>query len=207
MPLQNRVCPDGQIISHDSRGMLMGNRGGRMHDPDTKNLIKTQSSKQWICCVLQFKQRQRTVMGTGYTELFFLDEVTALAAGHRPCFECRRVDAKTFSRHWQLSQGLAKPPTAPQMDKELSLQRRGKSATKPVWASSLAALPDAAMVRVDGQMAALHQGQLLRWSPSGYEARIPFNLNIDVEVLTPRTIVAILHNGYKPLWHASADNC
>ena len=74
----------------------MGNRGGKLHDPATRSLVRTQSSRQWICCVLEFRSRQRKVMGNGYTELFFMDEVTALAAGHRPCFECRRQDALAF---------------------------------------------------------------------------------------------------------------
>ncbi len=91
MPLQNRVLPDGQIVAHSARGAFMGNRGGRFHDPETRTLTTRRwASRQWIICVLDFKHRHREVMGHGYTELFFLDEVTALAAGHRPCFECRR---------------------------------------------------------------------------------------------------------------------
>ena len=107
MPLQNRVRPDGEIVISPERGILMGNRGGKLHDPETRTLVRTQSSRQWITCVLQFKSRQRQVMGTGYTELFFMDEVTALAAGHRPCFECRRKDALAFQSAWQASQALA----------------------------------------------------------------------------------------------------
>ena len=92
MPLQNRVTPQGEIIATPERGTVMGNRGGRIHRDDRARW----KSKAWITCRLSFKSRHRTVMGNSYTELFFLDEATALAAGHRPCFECRRADALAF---------------------------------------------------------------------------------------------------------------
>ncbi len=96
MPLQNRVTPFGELAVTPARGTLMGNRGGRIHS-DSRTLGRRRwASRQWICCVLKFKNRQRDVWGRYYTELFFLDEVTAFAAGHRPCFECRRKDAEQF---------------------------------------------------------------------------------------------------------------
>ena len=97
MPLQNRVSPFGELFATPARGTLMGNRGGRLHVAQRKLGARRWSSRQWICCVLDFKNRHRKVWGDSYTELFFLDEVTALAAGHRPCFECRRKDAETFA--------------------------------------------------------------------------------------------------------------
>jgi len=97
MPLQNRVDPFGELFAAPVRGTLMGNRGGRMHDERRQLGARRWASKQWICCVLDFNSRHRTIWGDGYTELFFLDEVTAFAAGHRPCFECRRRDAETFA--------------------------------------------------------------------------------------------------------------
>ena len=98
MPLQNRVSPFGELFATSARGTLFGNRGGKFH-ADGKALTKRRwASRQWICCVLDFKGRQRDVWGRYYTELFFLDEVTAFAAGHRPCFECRRRDAEHFAR-------------------------------------------------------------------------------------------------------------
>ena len=97
MPLQNRVDPDGNLIAVAARGTLMGNRGGRFHTDDKKLTSRRWVSRQWICCVLDFHGRHRDVWGHSYTELFFLDEVTALAAGHRPCFECRRKDAQVFA--------------------------------------------------------------------------------------------------------------
>ena len=134
MPLQNRVSPFGELFATPARGLLMGNRGGRIHDDKRQLASRRWASRQWICCVLDFKNRQRKVFGAGYSELFFLDEVTALAAGHRPCFECRRRDAIAFAEYW------SKPrPSAPQMD--AVLQRVGVAAFssavvayEPVWA-------------------------------------------------------------------------
>ena len=98
MPLPNRVSPFGELIATLARGTLMGNRGGKFHRDDRKLTNRRWASRQWICCVLDFKGRQREVWGRYYTELFFLDEVTAFAAGHRPCFECRRKEAERFAR-------------------------------------------------------------------------------------------------------------
>src|SRR3569833_1900046 len=98
MPLQNRVTPFADLIADAARGTMFGNRGGKFHRDDRTLGRRRWASRQWICCVLDFKGRQRDVWGRYYTELFFLDEVTALAAGHRPCFECRRMDAERFAR-------------------------------------------------------------------------------------------------------------
>src|SRR4029077_11782709 len=100
MPLQNRVTPFGELVAVASRGLLMGNRGGRLHREDRTLRTPRRVSRQWICCVLEFKGRHRAVWRNGYTELFFLDEPTALAAGHRPCFECRRRNAVAFAASW-----------------------------------------------------------------------------------------------------------
>ncbi|MEL7303179.1 MAG: hypothetical protein AAGJ53_05760, partial [Pseudomonadota bacterium] len=97
-PLQNRVRPDGEIVAISERGTMMGNRGGRIHTTDKTLSRRRWASHHWICCVLEFRGRQREVMAPrSYTELFFLDEATAFAAGHRPCFECRRADANRFA--------------------------------------------------------------------------------------------------------------
>ncbi len=203
MALQNRVRPDGDIVATPEYGMFLGNRGGKLHDPATRTLVKTQSSRQWICCVLEFKSRQRQVMGTGYTELFFMDEVTALSAGHRPCFECRRADALAFRSAWQIACQLASPPSAPEMDRILSTERRGKGGTKITWTTRSDALPDGAMVRVDTDILAVRDGKFLPWTAAGYGAHIPLDLNLQVEVLTPPSIARILHAGYQPIWHPS----
>ncbi|HVZ53716.1 MAG TPA: hypothetical protein VG986_17245 [Pseudolabrys sp.] len=91
------MSPFGDLFADKSRGLLMGNRGGRLHDDQRKLTARRWTSKQWICCKLDFNNRHRKVWGDSYTELFFLDEVTAFAAGHRPCFECRRKDAERFA--------------------------------------------------------------------------------------------------------------
>src|SRR5882724_2357593 len=120
MPLQNRVSPFGELFVTPARGTLMGNRGGRLHDARRQLASRRWSSKQWICCQLDFNDRHRKVWGEGYSELFFLDEVTALAAGHRPCFECRRKDAEIFAA---LFSGGSKRASAPVMDKVLHAER------------------------------------------------------------------------------------
>ena len=115
MALQNRVDPFGELIATPARGMFFGNRGGRFHRDDRTLGRRRWASRQWICCVLQFKNRRHDVWGQGFTDLFFLDEVTALAAGHRPCFECRRADAKEFAEKWARAQSIP-VPRAPEMD-------------------------------------------------------------------------------------------
>ncbi|MEO1001299.1 MAG: hypothetical protein AAFW69_11970, partial [Pseudomonadota bacterium] len=108
MPLQNRVTPFGEIEADPARGLWLGNRGGRFHRDDRTLGRRRHASRAWIYCVLNFKGRRRAVMGPGYTELFFLDEPTALAAGHRPCFECQRARAIAFAEAW--GAGMRVPP-------------------------------------------------------------------------------------------------
>src|SRR6201995_2502538 len=116
MPLQNRIDPFGELFATPARGTMFGNRGGRIHTDGTR-LTKTRwPSRQWICCLLDFKGRQRDVWGRYYTELFFLDEVTALAAGHRPCFECRRTDAEAFAEAWRVARRQAVRASAGALD-------------------------------------------------------------------------------------------
>ena len=123
MPLQNRVTPFGELLAVPARGTFFGNRGGRFHT-DAKTLTARRwASRQWICCVLDFKGRQRDVWGRFYTELFFLDEPTALAAGHRPCFECRRKDAEAFAEYWRAAHRLRRRPYAFTMDEVLHRER------------------------------------------------------------------------------------
>ncbi|MDQ2632799.1 MAG: hypothetical protein M3Y78_03575, partial [Pseudomonadota bacterium] len=124
MTLQNRVDPFGDIHAVDARGLFTGNRG-IIHDPATKTLLKRRwSSKAWIICTCDYKNRRREVMGrnangkAGWTELFFLDEVTALAAGHRPCFTCRREEAKAFAACYGRAFKIDKP-RAPEIDARL----------------------------------------------------------------------------------------
>ena len=115
MPLQNRVTPEGEIIATPHRGLMMGNRGGCFHLPDRTLGSRRWATRQWIACVLEFKGRHRQAMmqPNRYTELFFLDEATALAAGHRPCFECRRRDAERFAALWAETRGWPAPAARP----------------------------------------------------------------------------------------------
>jgi len=203
MPLPNRVDPFGAIAAVPERGLFLGNRGGRFHREDRTIGPRPWASRQWICCVLSFKGRRRTpLMGRGYTELFFLDEVTALAAGHRPCFECRRADATRFAAAWARAKGLAAPPKAPDMDAVLHAERlegRGKR----TWRAEAAGLPDGAMIAVGRQAFAVRGGEMLPWSFIGYSPPRPFPMD-KIDVLTAPTIVAALREGYVPVWHESA---
>lgn len=199
MPLQNRVDPFGEIVAVPARGNFMGNRGGRLHRDDRTLATRRWASRQWICCVLDFKNRQRQVFGQGYTELFFLDEVTALAAGHRPCFECRRKDAENFAA---LFSGKTRRASAPAMDVVLGAERLdGK--TKRCHRRKIDALPDGAMIELDGEAYAVRGKRLLRWTPSGYAGAKRRPRKVAVDVLTPPSILAVLAAGYRPLWHPS----
>lgn len=204
MPLQNRVTPSGDLIADPGRGLLTGNRGGRFHDVATRSLgARRWASRQWIACRLAFRGRHRTVWSGGYTELFFLDEVTALAAGHRPCFECRREEAVAFARALARGLRLAAPPRAPDIDRLLHAERLDGRA-KRRHAADIAVLPDGAVVEIDGIACALRHGRLLPWTPGGYGAargRPPSGL---FALLTPPATVAALDAGYRPLWHPTA---
>ena len=203
MPLQNRVSPFGELFATPARGTLFGNRGGRFHT-DAKTLTTRRwASRQWICCVLDFKGRRRDVWGRYYTELFFIDEVTALAAGHRPCFECRRQDAESFAEHWRRAHSLRNPPRAAEMDRVLHRQRlQGRA--KRRHRRAIDDVPDGAFVVLDGTAFAVRGDALLRWSPNGYEAPVARPRDISVDVLTPPAILGVLVAGYQPHWHPSA---
>jgi len=201
MPLQNRVTPFGELVAVPARGTLFGNRGGRFHT-DAKTLTARRwASRQWICCVLDFKGRQRDVWGRFYTELFFLDEVTALAAGHRPCFECRRKDAENFAA---LFSRQHKRASAPAMDKVLYAERLDGTA-KRLHRRAIDDLPDGAMIALGGDAFAVRGTRLLRWTPQGYADSQRRPRGRQVDMLTPPSIIAVLKAGYRPLWHASAD--
>jgi hypothetical protein len=205
MPLQNRVNPFGELFATPARGALFGNRGGRFHT-DAKTLTARRwASRQWICCVLAFKSRQRDVWGRFYTELFFLDEPTALAAGHRPCFECRRKDAEAFAEAWRKARRLRTRPYADEMDDVLHRERLHGRA-KRTHRRNIDTLPDGAFVALDGAAFAVRGNALLRWTPQGYDARNRRPRGIAVDVLSPPAILAALSAGYRPHWHPSASD-
>jgi hypothetical protein len=204
MPLQNRVDPFGELFVTPARGLFMGIRGGRFHTEDKRLTKRRWASKQWICCALEFKNRRHDVWGHIYTALFFLDEVTALSAGHRPCFECRRKDAVEFAVRWQHAFKLGARARAPEMDQVLHAERlHGRE--KRLHEAQLDDLPDGATIALDGEAFTLRENSLLHWTPNGYDARKARPRGISVSVLTPPSIVAVLAAGYSPAWHPSAE--
>ena len=190
-PLQNRVDPWGRIVAAPERGRLMGNRGGRLHDDDKRLGTRGWTNKTWIACECAFRGRWREVMGAGYTELFFRDEPTALAAGHRPCFQCRFVEAQAFQSAFA---GLR--PSAAQMDAVLHAERLDPARlTRPL---ALLGLPDGVMVQGrDGAYLWAH-GRLWRWSFGAYGPPETPPRGASLPVLTPASIVAALAGGYRP---------
>jgi len=203
MPLQNRVTPTGDIVATAHRGMFTGNRG-IIHDPATKTLLKKRwSSPAWITCVCEFRGWRRKVMGgRSWTELFFLDEATAFAAGHRPCFFCRRDDANRFRAAWEEGNGV-KGIRAREMDVVLHRERleRGKKRLHPL-PMPVAQLPDGAMVQVGEASFLIVQGRALQWSMAGYsEAECAID---NAQLLTPPSTLCALNAGYRPVLHPGA---
>lgn len=213
MPLQNRVDPFGKLQANSSRGLFMGNRGGRFHDPETKTLRDRRwTSKRWIICVCHFKNRKRAVWDVqsdgkaSYTELFFLDEVTALSAGHRPCFECRRAAANSYAAAFGRAKNLTGAPGADAMDEHLHAERLAACALTPAMNQrELMRLPDGAMIAIDGKPHAVRMGMALGWSFDGYDMAIPLMRVDSALLLTPPSTVEALRSGYAPTWHPSAE--
>jgi hypothetical protein len=206
MPLRSRVDPFGNLFADSSRGLFFGNRGGRFHRDDRTLGIRRWVSRCWICCRLEFKGRHREVWGRGYTELFFLDEPTALSAGHRPCFECRRADAKAFAVAFARGRGNDAVPRAPEIDRVLHAERLDGRA-KRRHRMPIGDLPDGAFLTLAdalGGVLAVSGTSLLRWTPMGYSERRPRPRGIATDVLTPPGILAALAGGYRPCWHPSA---
>ena len=206
MPLQNRVDPFGELIATPARGLFLGNRGGRFHRDDRTLSKRRWASRQWICCVLRFKGRHHDVWGRGYTALFFLDEVTALTAGHRPCFECRRADAHAFANAWAMAK-RSDVPHAPEMDLVLAPERLD-GRLKRRHELAIDDLPDGAFVTLKSapQIAyAVRGSHLLRWSAAGYLEKVSRPRRANVDVLTPPSIVGVLAAGFPPQWHPSAE--
>ena len=209
MPLQNRVDPFGAIHAVDARGLFTGNRG-IIHDPATKTLLKRRwTTKAWIICTCEYKGRRREVMGrngpnggAGWTELFFLDEVTALAAGHRPCFTCRCEQAKEFAACF--AQGRNLPSiAAPAIDAVLHGERLASSgAVHKLTPEDAWKLPDGAMVAQGGLAFAVRGEWLVPWFMQGY-GRICSRTAVeyaDTFLLTPPSTVATIRAGYRPIW-------
>jgi hypothetical protein len=213
MPFQNRVNPFGQIVATPHRGTLMGNRGC-LHD-NLDHPVRQYQGRRWIICVLDFKGRRRQPMPPGrYTSLFFLDEATALAAGHRPCAECQRTRFDDFRRHWaaanpELAGGSA--PSVDMLDTVLHHERISdhfyqRDKVKRTYTEQLEALPDATFVLLEtGATPYLVLGNALYpWSFAGYGELRTRPASRQVQVLTPRSTVRALAHGYRAALHPSA---
>lgn len=199
MARQNRVLPTAEIVASPFRGMFMGNRGC-LHDDDGQLGKARWRHRNWITCALSFKGRKRGLMMPGrYTELFFMDEAVACAAGHRPCAECRRDAWRAFQYAWSVNFG---PARAAEIDHMLHLARLdGRSQRRQ---EALADdLPDGAMVLLDGQPHLVLEGRAIHWQPQGYGRvqRLPDGL---MTVLTPSPMVAVMRSGWRPELHKSA---
>ena len=198
MPYRNRVTPMGEIIATPARCLFMGNRGKLLNSRG--EMVRTHQGKRWITCLLDFKDRWRPVMTPGvYTELFFLDEATALAAGHRPCAECRRADFDRFMALWrEVNGGSGK---VGEIDDILHQERL--AAVKP-WLSTVSGLPDGVFVQGDdGRMLLVWQGGLLVWTPFGYTEHLPLVFASPVTLLTPPSTMQVLTAGYRSVVHPS----
>jgi hypothetical protein len=211
MPRQNRVTPFGEIVAVPERGTCMGNRG-RLHD-DQGRIRRPWQVTRWLLCRLEFNGRRRAVMAPDrYTELFFLDEATGLAAGHRPCFECRRGSFHAYSDAWAIGNpdvlGNGRP-NAGSIDEQLHAERVSPDRSKCTYRANIDDLPDGVFVTREGrdQEALLIRGdELLTWSPGRYRRRQLRPGGESVSVLTPESTVNVIRAGYLPEVHPSARN-
>jgi hypothetical protein len=204
MPLQNRVTAFGKIVAIPQRGMFTGNRG-IIHDPVSRTLLKKRwATKAWLICLCEYKGRRRAVMGgRSWTELFFLDEAVALAAGHRPCFFCRRGAAEAFRETWAKGRGVSAPRAA-EMDAVLHAERLDHR-RKRLHPLSVRPdeLPDGAVIAAAGEAYTIARGRAFRWTAQGYEpaAEIPRANGL----LTPPSTLGAIGAGYRPVLHPNVD--
>lgn len=199
MARQNRVWPTGEIVADPARGLFMGNRGC-LHDADGRLGAAPWRHRHWITCALSFNGRKRSLMSPGkYTELFFLDEAVACAAGHRPCAECRRPEWRAFQAVWT---GVFGPMKAAEIDRCLHaarLQGRGQRRHRALARD----LPDGTMVLIHNAVHLVLAAHALLWRSGGYGAARPLP-DGEVTVLTPAPMVAVMQAGWTPVLHPSA---
>jgi hypothetical protein len=196
VPLQNRVTPYSELVAFSQRGSLMGNRGV-LHD-EHRRVVRFSQGRRWIACLTEFRGRRRPLMMPGhYTELFFLDEATALSAGHRPCHECRRADALRFREAWARATGADPASPLGALDRSLDEDRLEAPGRMRRWSAEADELPDGAMVEMGGEAFLVWDGGVRGWTPGGYTLarRVPSGR---LRVLTPRVICATIASGYEP---------
>ncbi len=198
--MQNRVNPFGEIIETKARGAWMGNRG-RIHN-EKKEIISQYKLTAWLICKLDFRGRKRQIMAPDrYTELFFLDEATAFAAGHRPCFECRREDFNRFKNLWILANPqyhFNNNTSIREIDKILHHERINKDGSKKTFEQVVNNLCDGTFISIDKKAYLFYKKQLYLWSPFGYEKQNTLTIKGKVQVLTPLSVVNTFRAGYAP---------
>src|SRR5580658_4353943 len=203
MPLQNRADPFGNLIRTAARGTMMGNRGGALHNAG-REIMRGYKSRRWIACVLEFRGRHREVMSPNrYTEIFFLDEAVAFAAGHRPCAECRRERYNAFRVAWARVKLQDRLPSADEMDLELHPARIDQR-KQVTYEAVLRSLPDGCFVQIEGNAYLVLGDAVLLWTPEGYARRDARHEDSVVTVLTPEPMVDCFRQGYRPEIHESA---
>lgn len=206
MPLKNRVSPFGELIAVSAKGTFMGNRG-ILHDGKGVLTDKRWTHKSWVTCALNFKDYKRTPKTRNpneYTELFFLDEATALAAGHRPCGQCRHKDFIKFVECWAKGNGKPESLSIKEIDAQLHIDRVERSRKQVTYHAQIDELPDGVFIELEMQPATawlIWNGQLLKWLPDGYEERRPKPSGTQVTVLTPEPTVKAIAAGYRPHVH------
>lgn len=205
MALQNRIDPWGKLNASDARGHWLGNRG-ILHNEQQK-IIRTHTHKAWVTCQLHFKNRKRQIFApNSYSELFFLDEATAFAAGHRPCAECRRERFNEFKQHWIAANGenpaTAKLPIG-EIDRQLHTERINKSGSKVSYLAIANDLPDGTLFAYNHQAFLIWNRFYYVWLFEGYTKSAFDSINEQVEVLTPRSVVNTFKAGLKPEVHHS----
>ncbi|MDQ7948279.1 MAG: hypothetical protein REI78_13480 [Pedobacter sp.] len=198
--MQNRVDPFGNIIATAARGQWLGNRG-QLHGQG-KTILRPFKHQAWIICALQFKGRHREIMAPNlWTELFFLDEATALAAGHRPCFECRREAAVRFKTTWIMGNpghGFHQKTLIGQIDAILQTERINAHKEKVTFREKAGQLPNGTFIAIAAHPYLVVDGMIYPWNPFGYGAGQLIDPQEEVTVLTPRSIVAAIKTGYSP---------
>lgn len=205
-PLPNRVTPFGEIIATPARGLFVGNRGIIHHNYEIRKRCGTDG---WVICVIDFRGRRRPLMSPGtWTELFFLDEATAFAAGHRPCFFCQRPRAVEFATAWGKGAGLGKPASAKEMDAAMKDERRhvrrlpedARQRRQSLPVVTADDLNDGAMIKAESRAFLFAQGRFLRWSLDGYAPAAPKG---PLRLLTPPSVNAAFGAGFSPVLHSS----
>jgi len=207
-PRPNRVTPFGGLDAVTDKGLFLGNRGD-LHAADGSLSRRRWALKAWICCTLTSKSGNRVVFDRPgrYYPLFFADEATALAAGHRPCAMCRHGDYQRFKQCWQAARGAGGFLSAQSIDRDLHSARIDADRRQVRFASRLGDLPDGTMLVLDGAAGParlLWRGATWRWSHGGYDDPRGAAPEVLADVLTPAPIVDVLAAGYKPVIHPSA---